>query len=105
MPCMYVALSPGPSLFFSLVGKKTREGLVFGDKRWQNGVALALLQSVNFKPVWCLWSIKHSSAKPLRIVLPSLIINVAFFFTRIEPERSKIVLTHAQFRDPPHFLP
>ena len=38
-----------------------------------------------------------ASARPLRIVLPSLIIIVAFLFTRIIPERSKVMLAHAQF--------
>ena len=33
---------------------------------------------------------------PLRIVLPSLIVSVAFL-ARIEPERSKIALAHAQY--------
>ena len=49
------------------------------------------------KPVWRRWSIKRSSARPLRIILPSLIVSVAFFFTRIEPEHSKIALAHTLF--------
>ena len=95
----YIASSPAPSQLFSLAGKKQERAwdLKSRDKCWQNGVALALLQSVDFKPVWHLWSIKQSSARPLRIVLPSLIVSVAFFFTHIEPERSKIVLAHVQF--------
>ena len=98
--CSYhLASSPGPSQLFSLAGKKRERAwdLKSHDKCWQNGVALALPQSVDFKPVWRLWSIKRSFARPVRIVLPSLIISVAFFFTHIEPERSKIVLAHAQF--------
>ena len=89
-----LASSPGPSQLFSLAGKKRERAwyLKSRDKRWQNGVALASPQSVDFKPVWHLWSTKHSSARPLRIVLRSLIVSVAFFFTCIEPERSKIAL-------------
>ena len=94
-----LASSPGPSRLFSLAGKKRERAwdLKSRDICWQNGIALALLQSVDFKPVWRLWSIKCSSARPLRIVLPSLIVSVAFFFTHIEPERSKIALAHMQF--------
>ena len=94
-----VASSPAPSQLFSLAGKKRERAwdLKSRDKCWQNGVALALPQSVDFRPVWDLWSIKQSSARPLRIVLPSLTVSVAFFFTRIEPESSKIALAHAQF--------
>ena len=94
-----VASSPAPSQLFSLAGKKRERAwdLKSRDKCWQNGVALAVPQSVDFKPVWRLRSIKRSSARPLRIVLPSLTVSVAFFFTRIEPERSKIALAHAQF--------
>ena len=94
-----LALSPGPSQLFSLAGKK-REGawyLKSHDKCWQNGVALASPKNVDFKPVWHLWSTKRSSARPLRIILPLLIVSVAFFFTRIEPQHSKIALAHAQF--------
>ena len=95
----YIALSPGPSQLFSLAGKKRERAwdLKSRDNCWQNGVVLALPQSVDFKPVWHLWSIKCSSVRPLRIILPSLIVDVAFFFTRIEPEHSKIVLAHARF--------
>ena len=94
-----LASSPAPSQLFSLAGKKRERAwdLKSRDKCWQNGVALALPQSVDFKPVWRLWSIKRSSARPLRIVLPSLTVNVALFFTRIEPERSNIALAYAQF--------
>ena len=85
-----LASSPAPSQLFSLAGTKRERvwDLKSRDKCWQNGVALALPQSVNFKPVWRLRSIKRSSARPLRIVLPSLTVSVAFFFTHIEPERS-----------------
>ena len=94
-----IASSPGPSQLFSLAGKKRERAwyLKSRDKHWQNGIALASPQSVDFKPVWHLWSTKRSSARPLSIVLRSLIVSVAFFFTRIEPERSKIALAHAQF--------
>ena len=95
MTCtLHVASSPAPSQLFSLAGKKRERAgdLKSRDKCWQNGVALALPQSVDFKPVWRLRSIKRSSVRPLRIVLPSLTVSVAFFFTRIEPERSKIAL-------------
>ena len=95
----HIASSPGPSQLFSLAGKKRERAwdLKSHDKCWQNGVVQALPQSIDFKPVWRLWSIKRSSAMPLRIVLPSLIVSVAFFFNRIEPERLKIVLAHTQF--------
>ena len=97
--CGSLASSPAPSQLFSLAGKKRERAwdLKSRDKCWQNGVALALPQSVDFKPVWRLRSIKRSSARPLRIVLPSLTVSVAFFFTHIKPERSKIALAHAQF--------
>ena len=94
-----IASSPAPSQLLSLAGKK-REGawdLKSCDKCWQNGVALALPQSIDFKPVLRPWSNKRSSARPLRIILPSMIVSVAFFFTRTEPERSKIALAHVQF--------
>ena len=71
-----LASSPAPSQLFSLAGKKREKAwdLKSRDKCWQlDGVALALPQSVDFKPIWRLWSIKQSSARPLRIVLPSLI--------------------------------
>ena len=98
-PALWLASSPAPSQLFSLAGKKRERAwdLKSRYKYWQNGVALALPQSVDFKPVWRLRLIKQSSARPLRIVLPSLTVSVAFFFTRIEPERSKIALAHAQF--------
>ena len=93
-----VASSPGPSQLFSLAGKNERAwGLKSRDKCWQNGVALALPQSVDFKPIRRLWLIKRSSVRPLRIVLPSLIVGVAFFFTLIEQDRLKIVIAHVQF--------
>ena len=94
-----LASSPAPSQLFSLAGKKRERAWdqKSRDKCWQNGVALALLQNVDFKPIWRLWLIKRSSVRPLRIVLPSLTVSVAFFFTRIEPEHSKIALAHAQF--------
>ena len=86
------------SAFFTCREKRERAWyLKSRDKHWQNGVALALPQSIDFKPVWHLWSIIRSSARPLRIVLPLLIVSVAFFFTGIEPDGSKTVLTHAQF--------
>ena len=99
LPLCRCSLVPSPSQLFSLAGKKRERAwdLKSRDKCWQNGVALALPQSVDFKPVWRLRSIKRSSARPLRIVLPSLTVSVVFFFTRIEPERSKIALAHAQF--------
>ena len=95
----YIASSPGPSQLFSLAGKKRERAwyLKSRDKRWQKGVVLALPHNVDFTPVWHLWSTKRSSARPLRIVPPSLIVSVAFSFTRIEPERSKIALAHTQF--------
>ena len=95
----YIASSPGPSQLFSLAGKKRERAwyLKSRDKRRQKGVVLALPHNVEFTPVWHLWSTKRSSARPLRIVPPSLIVSVAFFFTRIEPERSKIALAHTQF--------
>ena len=76
-----LASSPAPSQLFSLAGKKRERvwDLKSRDKCWQTGVALALPQSINFKPVWHLWSIKRSSARPQRITLPSLIVSVAFF--------------------------
>ena len=91
-----IASSPGPSQLFSLTGKKRERTwyLKLCDKRWKNGVALATLQSVDFKPAWHLWSIKCSSVGSPRIVLPLLI---SVFFTCIEPECSKITLAHAQF--------
>ena len=96
---LYIQTSPGPSQLFHLQEKKRERAwdLKSHDKCWQNGVALALPQSIDFKPVWHLWSIKRSSARPLRIVLPLLIVSVAFFFTAIEPERSKIAHAHKQF--------
>ena len=46
----------------------------------------------------CLASfVKRSSVRPRRIVLLLLLVSVAFFFTRIEPKRLKIVLAQAQF--------
>ena len=96
---LIASLIPRPlSAFFHLQEKKERAWYLKScDKCWQNGIALALAQSVNFKPAWYLWSIKGSSAMTLRIVLPSLIVNVTFYFTRTEPGRSKIVLAHTQF--------
>ena len=96
---IHIASSPAPSQLFSLAGKKRERAwdLKSRDKCWQNGVALALPQSVDFKPVWRFRSIKRSSARPLRIVLPSLTVSMVFFFTRIKLERSKIALAHAQF--------
>ena len=47
---------------------------------------LALPQSIDFKPAWHLWLIKRSSARPGKIVLPSLIVSVAFLFIHTGPE-------------------
>ena len=96
---IYASLVPRPLSAFFTCRKKMREGLDLKSRDIcrQNDIALALPQSVDFKPVWHLWSIKCSSVMPLRIVLPLLIVSVAFFFTRIEPEWSKIVLAHVQF--------
>ena len=71
--------TPPPSQLFFNAGKERERArdLKSRDKCWQNGFPLALPQSVDFKPVWRLWSIKRSSARPLRIVLPSLIVSVA----------------------------
>ena len=56
------------------------------DKCWKNHIALALLLSIDFKPVQHLWLIRCSPLRPLRILLPSLIVSVAFFSTiYIEP--------------------
>ena len=54
-------------------------------------------QAFDFKPVCHLWSFKRSSVRPLRIVLPSLIVCIAFFFTRVKPECLEIALAHMQF--------
>ena len=94
----YLASSPSPSQLFSLAGKKRERAWDLMSHDMTNGkmaLQLGLLQSVDFKPVWRLLSIKHSSARPQRIILPSLLVSVAFFFTSIEPERLKIVLVHA----------
>ena len=97
------SLVPRPLSAFFTCRKKKRErtwDLKSCDICWQNGVVLALPQGIDFKPVWHLWSIKCSSVRPLRIVLPSLIVSVAFFFIRIESEQSKIALIHVQFSRP-----
>ena len=75
------------------------------DKRRQNGIAPGLPQSIDFKPAWHLLLIERSSARSLRIVLPSRIVTVAFFFTQTEPERMKIMLAHAHFQSRSATLP
>ena len=102
-----LASSPGPSQLFSLAGKKRERAwyLKSRNKHWQNGVALASPQSVNFKPVWHLWSTKRSSARPLRIVLRSLIVSVAFFSPVLNQSARKSRLQMRNFHNPPPFLP
>ena len=91
-----VASSPGLSELFSLAGKNERGPRIQSHMTniGEDGVALGSSQSSNFKSIWHFWSIKRSSARPLRIVL---LITVAFLLTRIEPKCLKIALTHVQF--------
>ena len=95
---IHVASSPGPSQLFSLAGKKWERAwdLKSRDKRRGKWCCARLAAKCWFQ-ICHLWLIKHSSASPLRIVLPSLIISVAFLLIHIEPEHLKIVLAHAQF--------
>ena len=70
------------------------------DKRWGKWHYTILAAKRRFQIYLAyLVVIKCSSARPLRSVLPSLIISVAFLLIRIEPECSKIALNcpHAIF--------
>ena len=95
-----VASSPCPSQLLSLAGKKNERRPGIQSHVTNVGKMASRLphrQTFDFKPVCHLRSFKCSSVRPLRIVLPSLIVSITFFFTRVKQERSEIALTHAQF--------